>query len=338
MDAQTTRQRCHSKDAKQASTHGCGCVFLLLVGLLFHVQALAADGPRILVMTEVAGGVYGQTLEGLEQVLAALPEGSRPRLVVRELSKLQPLPDTTGYELVVTLGSDMAARLMIKPPDASLLCLLIPRLTFRHLVSQLPEPSRKRVSAIYLDQPFARTLHLLQSTFPKARDIAVPLGPSSALEKTELEAVAATHGLRLHLVHIREDENPLPAILGLLDDSDVVLALPDPVVYNQYSVQGILLATYRREIPVIGFSRAYVRAGAIAAVYTTPVQVGRQAGRLLLDAFAMTPPRLPPPRPPEEYEIAVNRQVTRSLGIILPDDVDLLGQVRRMDAVQERRP
>lgn len=338
MDAQTTRQRCHSKDAKQASTHGCGCVLLLLLGLLFHIQAQAVDVPRILVLTEQTGGVYGQTLEGLEQVLAALPEESRPRIVVRALSELQALPDMIGYDLLVTLGSDMAARLMTSPPDASLLCLLIPRLTFRHLAAQLPEPARGRVSAIYLDQPFARTLHLLQSAFPEARDIAVPLGPSSALEEAELAAEAAAHGLRLHLARIREDENPLRAILGLLDDSDVLLALPDPVVYNQYSVQGILLATYRREIPVIGFSRAYVRAGAITAVYTTPVQVGRQAGRLILDAFTMTPPRLPPPRPPEEYEIAVNRQVTRSLGIILPDDLDLLGQVRRMDAVQEKRP
>lgn len=338
MDAHTTRQRCHGRDAKQASIRGCGRVLLLLLGFLLHIQAHAAEVPRILVLTEVAGGVYGQTLEGLEQVLAALPEESRPRIVVRELPKSQALPDTNGYDLLVSLGSDMAARLMASPPDVSLLCLLIPRLTFRHLAAQLPEPARGRVSAIYLDQPFARTLHLLQSAFPEARDIAVPLGPSSALEEAELAAEAAAHGLRLHLARIREDENPLRAILGLLDDSDVVLALPDPVVYNQYSVQGILLATYRREIPVIGFSRAYVRAGAIAAVYTAPIQVGRQAGDLIRDAFAMDPPRLPPPQPPDEYEIAVNRQVTRSLGIILPDDADLLGQVRRMDAVPESLP
>ena len=43
---------------------------------------------------------------------------------------------------------------------------------------------------------------------------------------------------------------------------------------------------YKMKKPVIGFSASYTRAGAVASIFSTPEQIGRQSGEWLLDMRA----------------------------------------------------
>ena len=81
---------------------------------------------------------------------------------------------------------------------------------------------------------------------------------------------------------------------------------------------------------MFAFSRAYVDAGALAAVFTTPQQVATDVVNWL---NGLPPGRLtlPAPRAPESFEIAVNRQVARALGILLPSDEELLRLMKKGD-------
>ena len=69
----------------------------------------------------------------------------------------------------------------------------------------------------------------------------------------------------------------------MLNDSDVLIALPDPIVFNLRTTRNILLSTYRKRVPVIGFSKSYVKAGALAAIYSTPEFIGKQTGEIITD-------------------------------------------------------
>jgi ABC-type uncharacterized transport system substrate-binding protein len=112
----------------------------------------------------------------------------------------------------------------------------------------------------------------------------------------------------------------------LLGRSEVLLALPDAAVYNDSTIRNILLATYRRGIPLIGFSSGYVKAGALCAVFSTPAQIATQAAALILQ-FANTH-ALPFPQYSHEFEVMVNEQVARSLDLqvkgasALHDEID----------------
>ena len=63
---------------------------------------------------------------------------------------------------------------------------------------------------------------------------------------------------------------------------------------------------------------------------TTPQQVATDVVNWL---NGLPPGRLtlPPPRAPESFEIAVNRQVARALGILLPSDEELLRLMKKGD-------
>eukprot|EP01032_Pedospumella_encystans_P026470 gene26469-29906_t len=129
---------------------------------------------------------------------------------------------------------------------------------------------------------------------------------------------------------------PAPSTLftGLktvLDDADVLLAVADPQVYNSATISNILLATYRARVPVVAFSPAYVKAGALLALYSTPRQIGVQAGALARGVLQGGP--VPASQYPQEFSVAVNEHVARSLGLTL-DEVALNERMVKL----EKRP
>jgi ABC-type uncharacterized transport system substrate-binding protein len=96
----------------------------------------------------------------------------------------------------------------------------------------------------------------------------------------------------------------------------VLLAVADPQVYNSSSIQNILLASFRAKVPMVAFSPAYVRAGALLALHVTPTQLGQQAGVIawgVLRDKALSPI----PLYSRDFSVMVNEHVARSLGLSL---------------------
>lgn len=132
----------------------------------------------------------------------------------------------------------------------------------------------------------------------------------------------------------------MPALKRTLARSDAILALPNPLVYNPRTMKGILLTTYRHRVPLIGLSQAYVRAGAITAVDSTPAHIGTQLGEILAGlARSPTPrPALPPPAFPRYYDVVVNPTVADSLGIHLLPANELRAILRQQEMEMEPLP
>jgi ABC-type uncharacterized transport system substrate-binding protein len=111
----------------------------------------------------------------------------------------------------------------------------------------------------------------------------------------------------------------------LMQGSDVLLALPDVEIYNTSTIRNILLATYRSKVPLIGFSPAYVRAGALCAVFSTPAQIASQSLAIIRD-YAETR-ALPAPQYAKEFEVSVNEQVARSLGLNIKSAIQVRSEM-----------
>ena len=105
----------------------------------------------------------------------------------------------------------------------------------------------------------------------------------------------------------------------MLEDADLLLAVPDPQLYNSSSIQNILLASFRANVPLMAFSPAYVRAGALLALHVTPTQIGLQAAAIargVLQGKALSAT----PLYSQDFSVAVNEHVARSLGLTLEPD------------------
>lgn len=228
-------------------------------------------------------------------------------------------------DLIVAVGVRAAQEMVALNLTAPILTTLIPRQAFEKISRQRDS---RQFSAIFLDQPLARQMELIRQALPDRARVGVVMGPDSQNELKAVQSAAREARFGLAVEKISTTEELLPALQRVLADSDVLLALPDPLVFSKSTVQSLLLTTYRYQDPVIGFSQAYVKAGALAAVYTTPEQAGRQAGEMLLHALAGKSWLLPPPEYPKYFSISVNYQVARSLGISVSEEMVLYQKLK----------
>lgn len=307
---------------------------LLCIGLLHAQIGLAAETrvDSVWLLSSRANGDYQEVVDAFTQRLATAP-GPQPevRVIDAEAAKdpLTLTPGTAPPTLIVAIGSAAARLAQVAPRSVPVLDILIPRL----LYEQLPAAGSAR-SALYIDQPFERQLNLCRLVVPDLRHVAVLYGPTSQDSDKDLRNAAQQSGISLITQHVAAGTNPNAALDQVLDGSQLLLALPDPDVFTRYTVAGLLLTAYHHAVPIIGFSAAYVKAGALAAVYSTPEQIGRDAAEMVLAARTAAGWTLPAPRYPSYYNVAVNRQVGRSLSLTLPDDADLQRALAHQEQTQ----
>jgi len=146
-----------------------------------------------------------------------------------------------------------------------------------------------------------------------------------------LERQARLRDLRLIASSwVNSPEQIYPALKEVLESADVLLALPDSMIYSSSNLQNILLASYRARVPLVAFSPAYVKAGALMAVYTTPAQVADQASDVVRGWLAGR--GLPPAQSPKEFSVVINAHVANSLGLRLDEAEKIADDLRREEA------
>ena len=230
-------------------------------------------------------------------------------------------------KLVVALGTEALRQVLVKNHPAPILVALIPRSGVERVLKEQGRAPAS-VTAVYLDQPFPRQLALLQLALPEAQRVGVIWGPESIAQRPGLST--AMRSLKLQeIAGIVATGEPLQqALKAVMTDADVLLAVADPAIFNSVTVSNILLATYRAGVPVVAFSPAYARAGALFALYSTPEQVGIQAA--VLARTIMLGGGVPASQYPQEYSVEVNENVARSLGFKL-DAGTLVRQLRQLE-------
>jgi len=293
---------------------------------------------RILVVVSQRAAIYedfaDQVLRGLR---TAMVELASP--VILTPAELASSIDSTGHfprvDLIIPVGTLAAEAVASYSTSIPVYFTLIPRATYRQLTARFTQnfgPDRPH-SALYLDQPLARKLALAHFGLPSARRIGVILGPSTRALLEPLKDAARSVGLELIVREAGNSSAIQPALEALLRQSDAILALPDPVIYNRVTIRNILITSLRYRKPVIGYSASFVKAGALMAVYSSPEQLSAEVARRLAPALKTPGAPLPPVHSPDTYSVDVNYWVADSLGIPVPqrDTIeDDLKQLQRM--------
>lgn len=286
--------------------------------------AVPCAANEIAVVISEAGAAYSEVADEIRRRLEPAAKVSVYSTAAGALA------EQSGARLFVAVGARAATQLAAAPGRAPLLVTLMPREAFERLAAGgQREGGPRPMSAVHIDQPFARQMALARLALPEAKRIGVLLGPSSSSGYNALVSAALEKGLRLDARQVAQEDDLAPALLALLPEVDLLLALPDAAVFNAGSIQMILLSTYRHRRPLIGFSPSYTRAGAILSLFSTPRQIGAQAADMLRTALAGG--RLPPPQYPREFQVAANPHVAHSLGLHLDGEQDLLQRLRETE-------
>lgn len=289
-------------------------VVLACLCLMTYGSCHAAGAVPIWIALSENGGAHAEAAQALRAELERAPA---PRIDWQIGHWSQFTKPTPEPQWIVAVGAT-AQRAMqeLFATDATpppLLSLLVPRFAFERIA----DPGRVRagtLTAIFLDQPPWRQLELVRLALPEARSLGMPVGAESRGQVSAFEKAGRERGMRLVVAPV-ETERLFPTLQSILAETDVLLAVPDPTVFNSRTAANILMAAYRRQVPLVGFSPAYVKAGALVSLYSTPQQIGARGGEVLRQALATRV--LPGPQWPADFVVSVNQDVARSLGFVL---------------------
>ena len=298
-----------------------------LVLLLWHGSAVFAN--TISVLTSGVGGGYDEIVESLGQELNRASGVKVQTLLAPTADALSKLSADTV--MIVTIGLQAAQQAIASAdPRTPLLCVLLPRASFE----AIPNPVRanRKLSALFIDQPAQRQLELLRAVLPAARNVGLVVGPATERDASTYRSLAEARGLAMMIERAGRETELYPVLQSVLRASDVLLALPDPYIVNAATAQNLLLTSFRFRVPVIGYSAAYVRAGALAAVYSSPRQIGLEAGQLVRQ-FLRTGGLLQA-KYPRYFTVAVNRALADSLGYSIADEAIITLRLQQMEALE----
>jgi ABC-type uncharacterized transport system substrate-binding protein len=276
-----------------------------MVGALLPSMA-GAYGVQVI--SSRSGGAYDELIDSLKSELLRGTE-----LRVQYLNANEPtLKPLESSNLLVAVGVDAAyAALQAGDANTPILCVLIPKIAFEALSAA--KKDNRRLTAIFLDTAPSRQLELIRQLLPQAKKVGTVLGNVSMKEKEPLRISARDKGLFLQAEFAQRDTELYAVLKSVLSDSDVFLAVPDPVVINAATAQNVLITAFKSQVPVIGYSANYVKAGALAAVFSSPSQIGLETGQVI-NAYQRTN-NLPAPKLPRYFSVSVNAAVLRSFGL-----------------------
>ncbi|MBK5414668.1 ABC transporter substrate-binding protein [Pseudomonas sp. TH31] len=290
---------------------------LTVSGLLCSLPASAAD--ILLTGTEDSPGVQSFT-----QALSEL----RPTDSVhfKPLSSL-PAPGKlpSGTRLILLDLPSLDWRLQDSQGPATLV-LRISRLQARQRLNNLL-PSH--LSLLWSDPPIERQLRLTRLILPQVRRVGVLYDRHSEFLLKELRLAALPLGLEI-ITQRWENTSDSRPLQALLKNSDVLLGLDDPDLYNPKTAKNLLLSSYARQMALIGPNAGFVKAGSLTSTYSD--QSDWLA--ILVDLLGQPPSSWPRTLYPKHFKVLSNPQVARSLGIEQMDEASVATQL----AEGERRP
>lgn len=307
-----------------------GLLFVLLPNFLPQVNA-ARPADKILVVTSKTTGAYEKVIDVIKVTLKKNKVNKYDLLVITpdKFDKDQfSAKRNARPRLIVTVGTKAAKKVRDERVTVPVLNTLIPRSAFLSLHKNNKKNGYRKHSAIFIDQPLIRQINLIHIALPQRKRVGIILGPSSKHILKEIDVTKGVSKVRLMITIINEGENLIKVLNRLLEYTDVLLAVPDRAVFNRGTVHHFLLTTYRQNVPVIGYSKAYVNAGALLAVYSTPENIGLQTGELIRQLLRKREYRLPAPQFPKYFSVSINYQVARSMGISLESEAVIERKIR----------
>lgn len=256
------------------------------------------------------------------QKLSENLKSKRPELII---SKIKPERKNTTInndtDIIIVIGHENMKRANQYYPKATKLFI-----STDPEKSRLSKNSNKNNAILYMTQSYCRQIQFIKLINKNWKVISLFNSQEKPVRSKDINQCAKKYGMKIYTVNTTTEDNMTANVKTALNNSDVLLALPDKSVYNSNTVKNILLTSYRYRKPVIAFSRNFVNAGALASIHSSVEQVAKSASQLIKQYYELGQRFEKSVNHPQLFDISINKQVFRALDLSSPD-VNKLKQI-----------
>lgn len=219
-------------------------------------------------------------------------------------------------DLIVTVGEAATRYVSQRYPDHSQIYSYI-----NH--TALPEAHLKSWASVMLDQPLQAlldsTVDIVQGRYRNRLVIAVSEENQSM--RSQIDALTLPESVELEVLVIEADSEPAKIIDQALFNAGALIALRDRRIWSGETAKWMLYQSYKYNVPVIGYSKSFLKAGALLSVYASLEDIARTTAQQVIDWHnnqgTLTQEGILYPRLSIDY----NKNIARALNISLPESI-----------------
>ncbi len=168
-----------------------------------------------------------------------------------------------------------------------------------------------------------KRLELLKEALPGILRVAVlwnPTNPASAPMLKETQVAAGALNLQLQILEAR-DRNELERAFSALarNPADALTMVPESFFYGQRT--RIVDFAARRRLPVMGWAREFVDAGALMSYGPSLSDIWRRAATYVDKILKGGKPADLPVEQPTRFELVINLKTAKALGLTIPQSI-----------------
>jgi ABC-type uncharacterized transport system substrate-binding protein len=195
------------------------------------------------------------------------------------------------------------------------------------LIASLNRPGGNLTGVSILNAELGpKRLELLRELLPTATTVALlinPNNPSAETVSRELQAVARTIGLKIHVLHASTEAEIDAAFATLVELRARALAIGNDPFFNSRSAH-LAALTNRHAMPAIYQYREFAAAGGLMSYGGSLTDAYRQAGIYAGRILAGAKPGDLPVQQSTKVELIINLKTAKALGLTVP--LPLLGR------------
>ncbi len=280
----------------------CVTATFLFAALLAWSCPSQCDAAEVVVVADSRLKPVAEIVAGLRKTLRASlkicsPDDAR--------AALQRMVEREDAKVVIALGREALSEALRLPPAIPVIydMVVIP-----------PTTNRPNTAGFYMATPAREYVDLVNAHLQFIRKIAV-VG-----SREQLNILAADTAPQTVSYNVR-NAFELVSTLRQIETANAILLLPDASLLTAAAMEQAYLLSFRRGIPLLGISEHQVREGALLALVVDAAQVGRQIGEYAARAIKGGNIGQPYPAPPRRFDLYVNTETARKMGIRLPEEL-----------------
>lgn len=276
----------------------CWTGSLLLIGVSTPVWA----APDIFV-------VLSGNSRSADEVATNLQSELGGKLLVRQFDSAWQ-SEVSPDDLIISVGNKASRAIIQKDVDNP----VVHSFVSSGLIASIPDSTQNWV-AITLDQPISRLFNKAQALTKVSykADVLIAVSESNQAvvkQVEELQSKGVANSIKL--VNVSEGDVAAKVLQPYFYNAAALIAIRDKNVWSGNNAKWILKQAYNHQVPVIGYSQSFLKAGALVAIYSTLEQVSEEvikAAKMWQESGQLPNKSIVQP----DYQTGVNKNIARAL-------------------------
>jgi len=177
-------------------------------------------------------------------------------------------------------------------------------------------------TGVFLQFPVETELEWLARLLPGQRRVGVLYHSAEAKDRvSQAEHLAPGVNLNIQAFQVDAPQEIPDALESLANRADVLWGITDPMIYNPETAKSLLMFSFRHQIPLVGQSTPWVKAGALYALDRDYQDIGVQCAQLAARILEGRAPNSLQPVPPRKVRYSLNRRTAAQMKLEFPERV-----------------